>query len=386
MELKYEILSKLALSSHLLRCPKEERDKVVLDLIQKNLNYHYEKNEYYRRLCEESHVLPSDIRGVDDFIKIPLIPVKFFKQPDPDARYLLSFPAEEVASEIRSSGTGGVQSIARRDYDTVINVIMLYTMLYADLLRIKNGAGLFLCPSFEEMPKMGMVITFNFLNIALNTRAYAVENMLLDCNKGIESLLNWEGKYTRYIMGPPFFINNFCNHLAENNIRLKMDKDTKVLTVGGWKNFYGEQITREELDKKCIEYLGVEQSQIRDMYAMVETNTFVLECENNRKHIPGTIHISIRDIDDPNKEAAEGEPGIIAIMDPSSLAYPLYILTEDTAIMRRNVKCTCGRTTDVIEKIGRGPKSDYRTCALTLGQFMDEMDKTGKLTSNLPFK
>lgn len=371
----YEILSKMTVAPYLFHTPKEEQDKIKLNLIKKSMAYHYDNNEYYRNLCEASNISPSEISEIDDLIRIPLIPIRFFKQPDPDARYLLSVPMEKIEFEIRSSGTGGVPSIARRDYDTVTNVILFYIALYRDFFKIVDGAGLYLCPSPEEMPHMGMIKTFNIINYALNTSGYAVENMRLDSEKALNFLQKWEGKFTRHILGPPFLLNSFLDYLKEKEIRLKLDKDTKIVTVGGWKHHTGSQIPRKELDQKCIDYLGIEKSQIRDMYGMVESNMLAIECENNLKHVPPTVHFSIRDVDDPTKEVKDGEEGLVAILDPSSLSYPAFLLTEDMGIMRRHVKCACGRTGDLIDVIGRAPKSDYKTCALTLGQYMDEKDK-----------
>ena len=54
----------------------EDQHAVKASLIAENFRFHYENNAYYRGLCEEQGVTPSDVRHYDDLTKIPLIPVR----------------------------------------------------------------------------------------------------------------------------------------------------------------------------------------------------------------------------------------------------------------------------------------------------------------------
>ncbi|RCX16518.1 long-chain-fatty-acid---luciferin-component ligase [Anaerobacterium chartisolvens] len=376
----YEILGKLAISPYLFHCEKGEQDKIKFEVIQKSFHYHYEKNDYYRSLCEVSGISPEDIQGIGDFHKIPLIPIRSFKQQEQETQYLLSVPLKTIEHELRSSGTSGTPSVARRDYDTYTIAQMLYIgtyreFLFRDFPTGGKSAGVYLVPSPAEVPDMGMIKGFTLLNFALHTCGYAVENMKLNCEKAVKFLQQWEGKFTRFLLSPPFMLSSFVDYLAQNDIRIKLDKHSKIVTVGGWKHHTGAMIPREELDRKCEEYLGVNKSQIRDFYGLAESNLMAFECENNNKHIPPTVHVSIRDMGNPASEAEDGKEGLIAILDPISTSYPGFILTEDLATLKRDCECSCGRTSDVMSKIGRAPKSDLRNCALSLEKFMAEKDK-----------
>lgn len=368
----YEILKKAVAAPFLFREPIEVQEKEKFEAIKKSFSFHYEKNEYYRRLCEASGFACDDLKSVDDLIKIPLIPIGDFKKADAEARHLLSLPIEQMTLDIHSSGTGGTPSVARRDPDTMTFVTLFYISLFRDFLRIWNGAGLYLIPSPADVPDMGMINTFTLLNYGFGVSAHAVKDKKLDCEKAVSFLREWEGKLDRYIMCPPFILNMFLDYLVKNNIKLKLDKNTKVITVGGWKHHEGSKISRKELDDKCKEYLGIEKHQIRDFYGMVESNFMAFECENNKKHVPVPIHLSIRNIDNPAEEVRDGEKGLVAILDPISLSYPAFLLTEDIGVLHRNVQCECGRVSDVIEIVGRAPKSNLKTCALSLEAFMDE--------------
>lgn len=366
----HEITSQLAVTPYLFYVGREEQDKVKYKIINKCFNYHYEKNRYYKTLCDESEVAPDDIKSAEDLNRIPLIPITFFKQPD--SHVLLSTSIANIEFEMRSTGTSGVPSVSRRDYDTINNALITIISLYRNFFKISKGAGLFFCPSLTEMPEMGMVKAFNIFNHALDTNAFVVENMRFDAERALKLLKQWEGKFIRYIIGPPFLLNSFCDFLKKQDVKLKLDAETKIITMGGWKRYTGIQIPREELNMKCVKYLGVETGQIRDMYGLVEANTLAIECENNRKHVPPTVHMSIRNSCKTTDEVEEGKHGLVAIYDPSSLSYPCFILTEDVGVMMKNVKCPCGRTSDVIEIIGRAPKSETGCCAVSLERYIEQ--------------
>ena len=69
-------------ANRVFRLPIEEQRALKASLIAENFRFHYENNAYYRILCEEEGVTPSDIRRYDDLIRIPLIPVSQFKRTD----------------------------------------------------------------------------------------------------------------------------------------------------------------------------------------------------------------------------------------------------------------------------------------------------------------
>lgn len=383
----YNSLGKIIMGTYLYYSDKEEQDRVKFDLIKEKFNYHYENNEYYHRLCDESNVIPEDIQNVDDLIKIPLIPMNTFKQPEEESKYLLSVPLDKIEKEMRSSGTSGTASVARRDFDTYTVQQLATMMTYREFIIKNTGletkrAGLYLVPSPADVNDMGMIKGFTLFDFALCTHEFAVENMTLNSEKALACLKQWEGKFERFILAPPFMLNAFLDYLIENNIKLKLDKNSKIISVGGWKHHTGSQISRDELDNKCMEYLGIDKSQIRDFYGLAECNMILLECENNWKHIPSTYHITVRDIDNPSKEVEDGQEGIIAILDPASTSYPAFILTEDMGIIRKNVKCSCGRTSDIINISGRAPKSNLKNCALTLEKYMVEKDMRKDLWSD----
>jgi long-chain-fatty-acid---luciferin-component ligase len=383
----YEEIGKMIAGTYLFYEDKSVQDNVKLDLVKKSFQYHYNNNDYFFNLCKASGVIEDNIQTIQDLNKIPLIPIRTFKQPEDETKYLLSVPLDKIENEMRSSGTSGTSSVARRDFDTYtvqqLAAIMTYReFIFKDKGIEKKRGGVFLVPSPADVLDMGMIKGFTLVGFALCKQEFCVENMELNCKKVIDHLKEWEGKLERLILGPPFMLNTFLDYLKEKNIRINLDENSKIITVGGWKHHTGEQISRDELYTKCKEYLGVDRCDIRDFYGLAECNPLIFECEENVKHIPPTFHLTIRDINDPLKEVEDGKEGVVAILDPAAYAYPGFILTEDLGIIRKNIKCSCGRVSDTLQILGRTPKSDLKNCALTLEKYMDEKDKRMNLYSN----
>ncbi|SFR56134.1 LuxE/PaaK family acyltransferase [Anaeromicropila populeti] len=383
----YDRVGKIIAGTYLFYEDISVQEKAKVELIKESFQYHYTRNEYYRNLCEASGITLDDIVTFEDLNKIPLIPIRTFKQPEEESKYLLSVSLDKVENEMRSSGTSGKSSVARRDSDTYTIQQLAAIMTYREFLfrnkglEVKRG-GVYLIPSPAEVQDMGMIKGFTLFGFALHKQEFCVENMELNCDKVLNCLREWEGSLERFILGPPFMVNTFLNYLQEKDIRLQLDKGTKIISVGGWKHHTGEQIPREELYKKCKEYLGVDKCDIRDFYGLAECNPIIFECENNIKHIPPTYHLSIRDLNDPTKEVEEGKEGVVAILDPAAYSYPTFILTEDLGIIKKNVKCSCGRTSDTLEILGRTPKSDLKNCALTLERYMSGKDSSKNMYTN----
>jgi long-chain-fatty-acid---luciferin-component ligase len=144
-----------------LRLPTEEQRELKACLIAENFRFHYENNSYYRGLCEQQGVTPSDVCYYDDLIKIPLIPVSQFKRTD--TQKLLSLGLDQIEVEMRSTGTSGIPSVTRRDSKTVTQGFLAVWAMYREFFKFSSGAILFLMPSTEEVPEMGMIKVSNML-------------------------------------------------------------------------------------------------------------------------------------------------------------------------------------------------------------------------------
>ena len=352
-----------------LRMPTERWEASVTSVVAAVFALHYDRNEFFRAQCEASGVTPALVgTSRANLALIPVLPVQMFKQPD--AHVLLSVPLTDIELEIRSTGTGGVPSVARRDSETVTRTALAILGQYRDFFGISNGAGLFLCPSTAEAPEMGMVKVFNLLNGLFDDHVYVVRDYAFDPREAFDYLQRWDGFMTRHIIGPPFLVNRLLRFLEFEDIELKLDPESLVITLGGWKRYTGESISRDDFNAKIERYLGVPHHSVRDMYGLIESNMLAIECVHHRKHVPPWCYVSIRDVNDIAAELAPGGTGAIAILDGLSTSYPGFILTEDIGDVDES-PCPCGRVGQAVTFRRRGQGAELGCCAVSIEKFIE---------------
>jgi phenylacetate-coenzyme A ligase PaaK-like adenylate-forming protein len=350
--------------AQLYRMPQEQLDGIKLALIAETFRHHYDNNAFYRQACSAKGVHPDQIETFEDLIRIPLIPIAKFKSVS--SHELLSKPLRAIEHEMRSVGTSGLPSVSRRCSETVDVAITAIYAMYREFFGISKGAGLYICPSTEEIPEMGMIKALNMLAGLLDTHRFMVKNERFVPEDAIAQLQSWENKFTRHIFGPPFLIYRLLQFLKQTNQRLKLDRGSRVVTLGGWKRFTGQMISRREFNLLCEEYLGLEPNGVRDIYALVESNVMAIEDEYQVKHVSPYVHLTVRDMNDLSKEMPIGERGVLGILDPLSLATPGMILTEDVVALIPG-KSASGRSGQRMEYIMRAPSSlEFGCCAVNL--------------------
>lgn len=354
-----------------MRLPQDEWATSVTEVLTHAFAVHFERNAFFRAQCDATGVTPEQIRSRTDLPRIPLLPVSMFKRPD--AHLLMTASLSDVELEIRSTGTGGVPSVARRDTGTVTRVVTAISGAYRDFFTISKGAGLFLCPSTAESPEMGMVKVFNLLNGVFDDHVYLVRDYAFDPQEAMSYLNKWDGEMTRHIIGPPFLVNRLLRYLELEEIETKLDPESLVITLGGWKRYTGESISRSEFDAKLQRYLGIAPERIRDMYGMIESNMLAVECEHHRKHVPPWCYVSIRDVADASVELAPGQTGGIAILDALNTAYPGFLLSDDVGEVDES-GCPCGRTGQTVSFRRRRQGAELGCCAVSIERFIESQE------------
>lgn len=362
------LVSMLGMPGEALRVSREQWRHSLVDVLREAFAYHVERNGFYRAQCAAAGVSPADIADVADLRKIPLLPVGMFKQTG--APVLLTAGLADIETEIRSTGTSGVPSVARRDALTTTRASVGIFGGYRDFFGISKGAGLFLCPSTAEVPEMGMVKVFNLLTGMLDDHRYLVRNYAFHAEDALAALRGWEGRMTRHIIGPPFIIARFMRYLELESIPLALDPESMIIMLGGWKQYTGRSIGRAEFDTKAEQHLGVGADRIRDMYGMIESNMLAIECEHNRKHVPPWCYVSIRDIADPAVELEPGKTGGIAVLDALNSSYPGFLLSDDIGEVDET-DCPCGRTGQTVRFRRRRHGAELGCCAVSIEKHLD---------------
>ena len=353
---------------------REEGDSVERRrdaLIVQAFAYHYEHNAFYRDICNAAQITP-DVNRESGVLCIPTLPIKLFK--DTRAARLLTRGIDTIEVELRSSGTGGIPSVSRRDSETIDILGHILASTYREYFKMSSGVGVFLCPSPAEAPEIGMLKAFNFFSGVLDDRVFMVERYKFRAGDAIQQLRAWEGRFERHIFGPPFMVYRLLLALQARGERLPLDPGSKIITLGGWKRFTGAQITREQFAALCHDCLGVAPSQVRDMYGLVECNCLAVECEHNHKHVPPWIRMVARDPLTGEERPDGSQAGQIAILDPSCLAYPGFIETEDVGLVDPVGTCECGRRSQTMEMLRRIEGAEIGCCAVNFEREMQERE------------
>jgi len=361
-----DLAAMVGMPGEALRVPRSQWRESLTSALRSAFGFHYERNAFYRAQCEE--VSEADLADYESLHRIPLLPVGMFKQAG--SHVLLTGGLADIETEIRSTGTSGVPSVARRDALTTTRASIGILGGYRDFFGISRGAGLFLCPSTAEVPEMGMVKVFNLLTAMLDDHRYLVRDYSFDPAAALDYLRRWEGTMTRHIVGPPFIVARFMRYLELEGIPVRLDPESMIIMLGGWKQYTGRSISREEFNEKAERLLGVQRSQIRDMYGMIESNMLAIECEHQRKHVPPWCYVSIRDINDPTVELVPGKTGGIAILDALNTAYPGFLLSDDVGEVDET-DCPCGRTGQTVRFRRRRQGAELGCCAVSIEKYLD---------------
>jgi long-chain-fatty-acid---luciferin-component ligase len=356
------------------RLPHADRREATFHVVTRLFAYHFELNELYRNLCNEAGVEPSMIASPSDLGSIPLLPVRLFKEPN--AHALLSRPVEQLELEIRSTGTSGVPSVARRDAGTTTAVALALIAQYREFFGISGGTGLFLCPSPAENPEMGLAKVFNLFCGLLDESHYALRGYTFRPEEAAGYLAGRQGSSLRHIFGPPFLVNRLLDHVQSNGIDVKLDEDSLVVMLGGWKRYTGKTIDERRFRAKSADVLSISPANVRDMYGLIESDMLAIECEQHRKHVPPWCHMSVRDAGDPAKEVPNGARGVIAILDGLNTSYPAFILTEDVGVLTEG-ECGCGRRGQMVAFSHRLKEAEVGCCAVNIERQLDTWGAAG---------
>ena len=358
------IASIVGSARRLFELSNDDQEYLQYLLVKENMTHHYEKNEFFQKLCESHSITPDQINGPKDLNQIPLIPLDIFKKTE--GNQILTMSIDDIEDEMKSTGTSGIPSVSRRDFETISVGGQGILSLYREFFEMSSGAILYLMPSTEEMPDMGMVRALEMFSCMSHATRHLVKRLSFDPAKAVSVLQKWQDNHARHIIGPPFMVYHLIKYLKDHNIKLKLDKKTWVINLGGWKRFTGSQISRKQFNEECATYLGINEDQVRDMYGFTEANMLAIDCEYHHKHMPPWVYCSVRKLDDISQECELGDRGLLAVLDPTSMAYPAFVLTNDVVYLEKDTTCKCGRNGKKIVYIARREGAEEGCCAINL--------------------
>ena len=165
----------------------------------------------------------------------------------------------------------------------------------------------------------------------------------------------------KLILGTAFSFVHLLDYLAENNVRFQLPGGSRVMETGGYKN-RSRTMPKAELHALITRHLGIAPENIICEYGMSELSSQAYD-SNLRPpsaighprafHFPPWARAQIIS-PETGREVAEGETGLIRILDLANVFSVAAIQTGDLGIRRG----------DGFELIGRAQLAEPRGCSL----------------------
>jgi long-chain-fatty-acid---luciferin-component ligase len=346
------------------------------EFVSNAFSYHYRLNPKYRELCQKVKITPEDIKTEADLAKIAVIPIDCFKKRE--VRESLLTPAQNKVDKflmkVESSGTSGIASVGYRNPNTAVGTALTMISLYREYLtEVFGGYGMLAIVPNHFIPNLGIMKNIETFQLILDGFHYAIENPKEGINyiKLFSNLEAKKGIMPRHFIGAPFVMLDIMQYIKKNmGGRLELDPGSYVITVGGWKRREGDLCDRNEFNKMINDVFGIPNEHIRDLFAMAESNLFLMECEYQKKHVPPWAYYTIRAFDDINQCEPMGKEGLLCFYDTINTTYPGFVVSGDVGVIHEEGKCQCGRFGQIFEFRRRASGAENRSCALHMDNYM----------------
>lgn len=139
--------------------------------------------------------------------------------------------------------------------------------------------------------------------------------------------------------------------LIETGRALPLPEGSIVVETGGMKT-YRRSIHRSELHERLSKGFGVSSGHIRSEYGMCELLSQCWTREDGLFRAPPWMSVRIVRPEDPATECADGEVGVIAVVDLANVYSASSLVTQDTGVRRG----------DGFEVLGRLSNAELRGC------------------------
>ncbi|MEA3306846.1 MAG: hypothetical protein U9Q34_03575 [Elusimicrobiota bacterium] len=314
---------------------------------------------------------PSKLKSEADISKIPFISVNGFKERD-----LTTLPKNKIVLELSSSGTSGQRSRMLLDRDSLIRVRRMAWKVFEGLgLTDLDHKLNYICFTYDPAvaKDLGTAWTDKLLTDLTGQGEifYAFKwdkkknDFYFDIEGSVAALKKFEemGERTR-ILGFPAFALKLAEEFKKKYGRYaKLNKDSSVITGGGWKTLSNEAIDKKIYRKILADNFSLPVKNVRDLFGMVEHGVPYVDCKLGNFHIPNYGRIIVRD---PGtlKPLGYGKSGLLQFITPYLTSYPsISILSTDFGRVEK--KCSCGLKGPVLFIEGRAGVKKHKGCAIS---------------------
>ena len=320
-------------------------------------------NPVYREICEARRLTPAT---VTHWPQIPAVPAAAFKELEMTSLA----PAGRIAV-FHSSGT--TEQKPGRHFHSSSSLAVYEASLWASFqknllagggLRIPDCPLIVLTPPLAQVPHSSLVHMFEIVRQKLGAAETAFVGRLaadgswtLDFATVVDRLASGgptRGAQPWLLLGTAFSLVHLLDYLADAQLHFILPAGSRVMETGGYKN-RSRSMPKAELHAFITERLGVSRENIICEYGMSELSSQAYDTGSRSRvfRFPPWARVQIIS-PETGREVAEGETGLIRILDLANVYSVAAIQTEDLGILRG----------DGFELVGRAPRAEPRGCSL----------------------
>ncbi|MBW2393926.1 MAG: long-chain fatty acid--CoA ligase [Deltaproteobacteria bacterium] len=319
--------------------------------------------EPYRRFCEGRGRTPDTIQAWEE---IPTVPTGAFKE-----LRLASFPEERTQHVFRTSGTatdqrGELHLESLEAYEASL-VPSFERGLLPDLSDELAVRMLSLVPSPIEAPDSSLS---HMLGVMHDRRGDSESQFFVEDGelreRSIQSALEAAAAATTPLLlcGTAFAFVHLLDAMAASDQSFVLPASARIMETGGFKG-RARAMDRDALYEWITDRLGVPSERIVNQYGMTELASQFYDTilsqpgEPRQKRIPPWVRVRMVD-PESGDEVANGEVGVIRIVDLANTGSILAIQTADLGMMRG----------DGFEVLGRARGAEARGCSIAADEML----------------
>jgi hypothetical protein len=312
--------------------------------------------------------------------EIPALPSAVFKELQ-----LSCIPPTERTTTFRSSGTTEQRPSCHFHHEKSLAIYESSAITWFELHLLDCGAAgsseepsnlrvIVLTPARSEAPHSSLVHMFDAVGRAVDFRACtftgkAANNgtWLVDYDATLQSLKDAvEANEPVMLLGTAFSFVHLLDQMSEANLVLRLPAASRVLETGGYKG-RSRVLSKAELYSLVQARLGIQPDLIVAEYGMSELSSQAYDhAANSQKrnratqssvsrcfHFPPWARLQVIS-PETGQEVAEGETGLIRVVDLANVYSVMALQTEDVGIRRGTG----------FELVGRAALAEARGCSL----------------------
>lgn len=359
-----------------------EADKLYMQALQEELQFHYDNNEAYRQFCNRKGFDPR--MPLTDIAQIPPVAVSVFKEL---GFSLASVPKEDIRLRLQSSATSGTPSTIVVDKETSRRQAKAMVKVMQEVIGRERKPFLVMDidPRSEFKALLGarFAAITGYLNFASKAAYFLKANekkvSYFDVEAMHEYLQTLPAEQPVVVFGFTYILySQVLKALQASNVKLHLPQGSKIIHIGGWKKLESEKVEKSLFNKQLSDVFGIEPTDVVDIYGFTEQMGLNYpDCPCGCKHTSNYVRVLVRD-PQTREVLPAGKEGMLEFISPVPHSYPgNAVLTDDLGYII-DEPCPCGRGGTRFVVTGRLKKAEIRGCGDILANKLTFASKTEK--------